>query len=497
MGQYSRRSLLRLAAVQAAALGVLAACGGSAGTTPTASSTPTTAATPATEAPTTVTTVVTTTSTPTTAGTQAATSAAPTASSATSAVKQGGKTLTLSGNVNAADTQQRYDAVAAKFNDQFAGKYRLEPIITPFASYIDKTLTMLSSGTPPDVLNVWAQYKPEWVDKDLLVDLSGHIHTSTDAAPDLYLKPMVDAMQYQGKFWGTAQDFNGELLYLNTDLFKEKGLALPKDDWTYDDWRQLAKQLTNPTKHIFGGTNDANQAGWQQFCIINNFAKHYWVDPGAKQTLLNDQATIDAFTLFQQAADNDQSLPTAANPLQPKTGFTTGNVAMALGWGDYPYSIYQTTTKPGATSFNWTWHTLPKGPQGQQHFSQGHLWSIAKSNTHPDDAWVLAEWAGGLPGWKVWTAVGKGQPLPMKDPALWANYLSFLPKDQATQFHDFMVTTLYQQLAVNFEYWPTFGKCSTVMQTALGAIYGKTPGSVSSAMLNATQQMNAILAGTA
>jgi multiple sugar transport system substrate-binding protein len=431
----------------------------------------------------------------TTATTAASTTVAPASSASAAAGKQGAKALTLSGNVNAPDTKQRYDAVGVKFDEQFAGKYHLEPIITDFATYIDKTLTMLASGTPPDVFNTWAQYKPEWVEKGLLLDLSSHIHASKDTAPDLYLKPMVDAMQYQGKFWGTAQDFNGELLFLNTDLFKAKGVDLPKADWTYNDWRQTAKQLTDPTKHIFGGTNDANEGGWQQFCIIYNYAKHYWVDPVAKKALLDDQGTMDALTLFQQAAENDKSLPSASNPLQTKTSFTTGNVAMALGWGDYPYSIYQETTKPGATPFSWTWHTLPKGPQGQQHFTQGHLWSIAQSNTHPDDAWVLAEWAGGLQGWKAWTAVGKGQPLPMKDQALWAEYLSFLPEAQATQFRDFMINTLYQELAVNFEYWPTFGKCATVMGTALGAIYGKTPGSVQSAMATATQQMNAILAG--
>lgn len=214
----TRRSFLQLATAQAAALSVLAACGGSGGSRGVAgSATVTTASTRTT--PSTTATVKT-----------SATSATTSQPSSPAAVKQGGKTLTLSGYGDTADVKARYDAVAAKFNEQFAGTYHLEPIINPFATYIDKTVTMLASGTPPDVFNTWAQYKPEWVQKGLLLDLSSHIHTSKDAAPDLYLKPMVDAMQYQGKFWGTAQDFNGELLFLNTDLFKAKGVDLPKAD---------------------------------------------------------------------------------------------------------------------------------------------------------------------------------------------------------------------------------------------------------------------------
>jgi len=408
-------------------------------------------------------------------------------------VSGSGKVLTLSGYGDA-NTLANYKAVVEKFNAQFAGRYQIQPTIIAFGDYIDKTLTMLSSGTAPTVFNVWAQYKPEWATKGLLLDLSSHILSSKDAAPDLYLKPMVDAMQYQGKYWGTAQDFNGQLLYLNTDLFREKGLDLPKDDWTYDAWRQLARQLTNPSKQQFGGTNDANEEGWQQFCIIANYSKHYWVDAAQKKALLDDQPTLDALTFFQQAAYNDQSLPSAAHPLSPNTGFTTGNLAMTLGWGNYPYAIYQATTKPGASTFNWIWHTLPKGPQGQQHFSQGHLWSIAKAYPQPDEAWTLAEWVGGLPGWQAWTAVGKGQPLPMKDAPSWAQYLSFLPNDVATKFRDFMINTIYGQLAVNFEYWTTYGRCSAVMSKALQTIYGKSPGSAQSALGDAAQQMNAILA---
>jgi hypothetical protein len=81
----------------------------------------------------------------------------------------------------------------------------------------------------------------------------------------------------------------------------------------------------------------------------------------------------------------------------------------------------------------------------------------------------------------------------MNDRALWAQYLNFLPADQATQFRDFMINTLYGQLAVNFEYWPTYGDCSTVMGKALATIYGKQPGSVQTALVSAAQQMDAIL----
>jgi len=51
---------------------------------------------------------------------------------------------------------QQYEQVAAVFNQQYQGRYRVTTTIFPFSEYIDKTVSMVVAGNSPDVFNTWA-----------------------------------------------------------------------------------------------------------------------------------------------------------------------------------------------------------------------------------------------------------------------------------------------------------------------------------------------------
>ena len=56
-----------------------------------------------------------------------------------------------------------------------------------------------------------------------------------------------------------------------------------------------------------------------------------------------------------------------------------------------------------------------------------------------DPAWAVAEFLGGIEGWKVW-AQTHGQPLAVNSPELWKVYLDFLPPDKAAEVSTFFST---------------------------------------------------------
>ncbi|MGH2371581.1 MAG: hypothetical protein ACRDI2_25705, partial [Chloroflexota bacterium] len=165
--------------------------------------------------------------------------------------------------------------------------------------------------------------------------------------------------------------------------------------------------------------------------------------------------------------------------------------AMFLGWANEPFWLTDTAQKEGRQLFRWRPILPPKGPQDQRTFSQGHLWSIPKSAERPDDSWVLAEWIGGMEGWREWVQSHR-QPLPVRDPALWRVFYNFLPDDQATMMADFVVQRVYGGAAFNFQYWPSFGDCQRVMTDALRAIYMEG-GNVKTTLDDAARKMDAVL----
>jgi ABC-type glycerol-3-phosphate transport system substrate-binding protein len=298
-------------------------------------------------------------------------------------------------------------------------------------------------------------------------------------------------MTYQGKIWGTAQDFNGQMIFVNLDLLAQRNLPAPGDTWTMDQYRDLAKQLTDPDKKVLGSSNFINQAGWANFAFLWNYGKHYWLSADGRRSVVASAASVQAHQFFADMQFRDRSIPWRDNPLPSGASAATGQLAFSLVWGNYPFSLYDTWAKSGQQPFSWKMLPFPKGPQDQKNFSHGHLWSIPKSNRRPDATWVLAEWIGGLEGWREW-AKTHHQPLPVKSADLWKTYFDFLPAEKAAEMTTFLVDRLYAGLAFNLEYWPTYGDCSKVMAGALTAIYTDN-ADVKSTLEDAQRKMDAVL----
>lgn len=389
------------------------------------------------------------------------------------------------------EVQERYDTVAAVFNERYAGRLKYTPTIVPFAQYIDKAVTTMAADTAPDVLNMWAQYKPDWVGKSLVLDLTDRIKASKAAAPSQFLQPMVDAMTYRGRIWGTAQDFNGQMIFVNLDLLAARNLPVPQDTWTMDQYRDLARKLIDQEKQVFGSTNLINAAGWSNFAFLWNFGKQYWISADGTRSVVASPASIQAHQFYADMQFRDRTIPWRDNPLAQGTNQGTGHLAFSLVWGNYPFALYDGWAKSGRQPFKWKMLPFPKGPQDQKDFSHGHLWSIPRSNKRPDAAWLLAEWIGGLDGWQEWAKTHR-QPLPVKSPDLWKTYFGFLPADKATEMTTFLVDRLYKGLAFNFEYWPTYGECSKVMGEGLKAIFVEN-ANVKTTLEETQRRMEAVL----
>lgn len=387
---------------------------------------------------------------------------------------------------------ERYVNVLGVFNENFAGDYEAEATITAFSEYNPKLLSQITAGVPPDVWNMWAQFKSNYVERGIVLDVTDRVKASATASLEHYVLPMRDAMSYQGRIWGTAQDFNGTLIYLNTTIFQNAGLELPAEDWTMDDLREIAKRTANREENIWGTRNLANNSGSDNFAVMWNYGQHFWVNEEQTKSLVNGPGPVAMYTIYQDMAYADRSIPTPGNPQESGLGAHQGYYATWDAWGNDPWWV--NFRNEGNVPFEWKAHTYPAGPMDQKHFSQGHLWSIAESHADHDTAWLLAEWIGGIEGWKQWVALGQGQPLPVSDRALWEQYYSFLEPDKAKIQTDFMLNRMYNGLAFNFQYWPTYGDCSGIMREAHKVIFGESPGEVESNLNEAAKRMDAVLA---
>ncbi|TCO70720.1 ABC transporter substrate-binding protein [Marinisporobacter balticus] len=127
--------------------------------------------------------------------------------------------------------------------------------------------TAIKTQTYPDIAPVGSDYSI--IHQKVLMPIDEYLNKKELAD---YKKQALDAVQFEGKTWGFPWMMTTYTLFLNKDLFNEKGVSFPKDgDWTYDEFVKKMKKLTydqdNDGKmdvygfNSFMGVNDYNTWG--------------------------------------------------------------------------------------------------------------------------------------------------------------------------------------------------------------------------------------------
>ncbi|WP_426186430.1 ABC transporter substrate-binding protein [Microbacterium sp. TWP3-1-2b2] len=157
--------------------------------------------------------------------------------------------------------QPAMEQLIADFNETYPN-VDVSIELTAYAQYFTKLQTQGSSGTLPDVMWMNGPNFQLFASNDLLAPLSpleeaGLVDTANypDAMNDIYT---LDDTQY-----GIPKDFDTIAVFYNKAIFERAGVDAPTADWTWDDYRSIAKEITDKLgdEGIFGsGDNYDNQA---------------------------------------------------------------------------------------------------------------------------------------------------------------------------------------------------------------------------------------------
>ncbi len=369
--------------------------------------------------------------------------------------------------------------------------YELAYEIVPAADYIQKLQVRYAAGAAPDVFLTYAQYKAQFAEGGMLLDVTNRINKSNIVDFNKFYPIIKSNISYNGRIWGTPWGFNSTLWVANLDLLEQNGLKFPGYNWTVDDLRVYARKIARPEQKIFGTINPIASEGGSAIQWLLNWAGHAWIDASQRKVLVNSPESVAMINYWRELDVDLQVTPTAKNPRKGGIYLGTGDIAFWQGWSTETQNIV-TLQKNNMQPVRWRFTTYPQAPRGQQHFAQGHLWSIPANNARPDEAWKLLEWLGSEAADYIWSSSQRTPPT-MAISKHWDAYNQLLSPDQRAEAFNFIAGILYSQgYANNFEYWPTFGDMSTVMLAQMGKIFsGSTPAQ--SAMEQAAGQMQMIL----
>jgi len=122
------------------------------------------------------------------------------------------------------------------------------------SDYYTRLLTQMAANNAPDILQIGDDAVPMFVDKNAFLPLDEFITGEYALDTSIYLPGVLEPGQYQGKQWLLAKDFTPLAVYYNKKIFDQYDVPYPTDDWTWEEFLQVAQQLTKDTDN--DGTTD-------------------------------------------------------------------------------------------------------------------------------------------------------------------------------------------------------------------------------------------------
>ena len=273
------------------------------------------------------------------------------------------------------DTAQEpaIDAQIAAFNAVYPN-ITVEKQIVPWANYWTQLQTAVSGGAPFDVFWMNSASFPPYALSGALLPINqiiGGDGIAVDRLPATLVAPYaVDGIQY-----GVPRDFDAIAIYYNRTLFDDAGVAYPTAEWTWDDFRAAAEQLTNADAGIWGvGLQTSFQETWINFVYQND---GQLVNDALTDVVLSEPASDEAIQYVTKFfTDNltpsiaiqqsnpvaDTLFPAGQVAFMPGGSFraaTYGALDLDLGIAPLPSKARQATITAGVANVIWSGTSNP------------------------------------------------------------------------------------------------------------------------------------------
>lgn len=115
-------------------------------------------------------------------------------------------------------------------------------------NYFQKIHLLFASNTAPDVIFINNQYLPIYANANVLEDLSIY---KNELETDKFYPKSLQTLSWDEKLYAVPRDISNLVIYYNKSLFDKKGVQYPKKGWTYDDFLDAAKKITDKP-NVFG-----------------------------------------------------------------------------------------------------------------------------------------------------------------------------------------------------------------------------------------------------
>ncbi|MFC1809322.1 ABC transporter substrate-binding protein [Candidatus Omnitrophota bacterium] len=278
----------------------------------------------------------------------------------------------------------------------------------PAGGYVQKMLTRIAGGAAPDILAVRVDQFINFASKSVLLDLSPYIEKDETFDINEYFPEVVESFSVDGKLFAIPRDTAPyACVFYNKDIFDEKGVSYPTNNWTWEDMLEKAKALTGKDER---GRMHYGYYGWawENFVYGN---EGNLVDDVKHPTacMLNTQEAIEGLQFYADLINVHKVMPTPIALANTGMGidmmFSDGHIAM------FQSGIWETPALLNYEDLNWDVVMFPKSSKGIRRFGTGgSAYAILSSTKHPEEAWEVLKGLSGPTGQTELARRGLAQP---------------------------------------------------------------------------------------
>jgi multiple sugar transport system substrate-binding protein len=174
---------------------------------------------------------------------------------------------------------------------------------------LQKVLTAVRGGTPPDIAYLYGSWAPNVAKIPSVVDLSSVVNKPSVNWQDFY--PGERAVTtVNGKVIGMPALVDNLAIVYNKSLFAKAGVAPPSPSWTWDNFRAAAKKLTDPATKQYGWSYAADASEdtvWRWEAMLWE-AGGQILNPSNTKAAFNSPQGLQAMTMLHDMAVVDKSV---------------------------------------------------------------------------------------------------------------------------------------------------------------------------------------------
>ena len=268
---------------------------------------------------------------------------------------------------------------------------KIEPVISPnYQAYTEKMAIAIAGGEIYDAVFINTEFA-QWAGQDYLADLSSLIQDSGLDMSKTY-KDYDQPLKWDDKQYALPYYVTAYATYYNKEMFDAANLPYPQDNFTWEEYTALAKQLTKgdgPDK-VYGSL------GFDWVMTLLPMVNQQ----GRDMFTATEQDIVEALKYKHHLTNELKVQPTVAENLVTKSNpnalFRQGKGAMMYS---VPATFNQTTEaiKQGEAQFTLGMTTMPQLPGTTQPKTIGNItsWGIPAESKNKEAAWEFIRFMTG------------------------------------------------------------------------------------------------------